>query len=273
MTLEQIKPLAEKSLNTFCAIFDFCKGEPDITTPVSDSPTACLRALERRGLIRWDTERVKGKTKRWAALTETGAKYGCEGLALVPSVTSPARNRQWVKVQFDLRDDDYLAAWDVAGELALQRQLAPTIRDLLLIHDLAEKGDYRLFYELYGLPNSRETEQFATMIQTFAKMQRTIDTLTAKLDSLQNTRIPANIGANSSEPPVHREKVHDDGKDDVEMEVTQVVTTGNEHLHEFLKSVFSLQEPKAEPAPVGLRAGNVASVPMPDLDDDIEIEW
>lgn len=289
MMTPEIKPLTEKTLTVFCAIFDFARGEADITVPVSDSPTACLRALERRGLILWDTERTRGKTKRFAALTETGAIYGCESLALVPSVTSPARNRQWVRVQFDLNDDDYLAAWDIAGELAQARLLAPTIRDLLQIHESADKGDYSLFYQLYGIPETKETSQFATMIQTFADMQQTINALTAKLDRLQNAPRNAVNGANSSEPSVQREKVHDDGTDNVEMKITVDVNAGRRANELFLKAVFSLQDEPAEsaqvttnidadlfvvspaqPAPVGLRAGNVASVPMPVYEDDDE---
>lgn len=185
---QEIKPLTEKTLTVFCAIFDFSRGVADITCPVSDSPTACLRALERRGLIVWDTERNRGKTKRYAALTALGAAYGCEtlALALAPMGISSGRNRQWVRVQFDLNDEDYQEAYRIAGDLAQARLLAPTIRDLLQIHEAADKGDYSLFYQLYGIPETKETSQFETMIQTFADMQRTIDTLTAKLDRLQN---------------------------------------------------------------------------------------
>jgi hypothetical protein len=78
----ELKPLPPKSLDVFCDVFDFSKGQADITCPASTYPTACLRACERRGLLLWDIENVNGETKRWCALTPMGATYGCETLAL-----------------------------------------------------------------------------------------------------------------------------------------------------------------------------------------------
>ena len=187
----EMKPLPAKSLDVFCSVFDFSKGQADITCPADTYPTACLRACERRGLLVWDTERVRGKTKRWCALTTLGAKVGCESMALVPDGTVSQRKRLWVKVQFDVNNPEYADAYRIAGELAEQRLLAETVADLLRIHDAAENGDYRLFYELYGIPETQETRQFENMLQTFGSMQSSLDALVNEnrmlREQLQNT--------------------------------------------------------------------------------------
>lgn len=189
-------PLPEKSLDVFCAIYADAKGISDVTRPADGYNNACLRACERRGLIVWDTERTDGKTRRWCALTPLGAKWGCEGLAHVALDTKQdTRNRQWVRMQFDVNKPDYADAFQVVGELVRDNLLAETVRDLLLIHKAAESGDYRLFYELYGIPETKETDQFQAMFSLMARMQDTIDELTEKVKA-QNTAIPATM------PPV-----------------------------------------------------------------------
>jgi hypothetical protein len=65
----------------------------------------------------------------------------------------------------------------LTGELARARLLAPTIRDCLLIHNLADGGDYSLFYQLYGIPDTNETRQFESMMQAFSGMQKTMSDL------------------------------------------------------------------------------------------------
>jgi hypothetical protein len=195
----ELKPLPPKSLDVFCDVFDFSKGQADITCPASTYPTACLRACERRGLLVWDTERVGGKTLRWCALTKLGAKVGCESMALVPSGTISQRKRLWVKMQFDVKDVDYKEAYGIAKDLAGESLLAPVVRDLLRIHKAAEEGDYRLFYERYGIPETKETEQFQAMFSVMERMQETIDSLTEKMKT-QMLSQSAPIAPNSRSP-------------------------------------------------------------------------
>ena len=263
-----MKPLPLTSLEHYCRLHEQAVFNPTSPIDVEGVNSSCIRAMYSRGLIEYEYITVNEAKTRRILFTELGLKYGCELMAHVPNGSKNPRKREWVKMQFNMGDKQYRRAYKVVGELIADNQLAPTVADLLLIHKAAEKGNYKPFYELYGIPETKETSQFATMIQTFADMQQTINTLTAKLDRLQS--IPKNTvnEAISSEPPVQREKVHDDGTENVAMAKTKVVTEGNAHMHEFLKSVFSLQEPKEEPAPVGLRAGNVASVPMPVFDDE-----
>lgn len=242
-----IKALPEKSLNTFCAIFDFAKGEADITCPASTYPTACLRACERRGLIVWDTERVKGKTKRWCALTKLGAYYGCEGLALVPEATKASRNRQWVKVQFDLDNPEYVTAYRLAGELARKRLLAPTMRDWLLIHaEFADKD------------NTTFAKAYPAMYKLMTETRQ--EDLIGKLEALlQNARIPANIGANF-------DLLADD--DTVVIDVQKDANSGKRASENFLKSVLALNPQPAIPQAGNPRVLVTKPIAMPDFEED-----
>lgn len=239
------KALPLKSLDVFCAVFDFSKGQADITCPASDYPTACLRACERRGLLVWDTERVKGETKRYCALTPLGAKVGCESMAmaLMPSDTMAVRNRQWVKVQFDVHHEDYSAAYQIAGELAREGLLAPTVRDLLLIHHLADHGDYSLFYQLYGIPATKETAQFETMLQSFASMSKTIQDLADENRKLREQLQPSKGIRTIAEQVDIPAPVFEDNSE-VLIEVHK--DTSNTANKNFLKSMFALIKSKED---------------------------
>lgn len=251
----EVKPLQPKSLDVFCDIFDFVRGQADITCPATDYRVSCLAALERRGLIQWDTERIKGKNKRWAALTELGARYGCEGLALaqVPEAQAPKRNRVWLKVQFDLNNEDYQKAYNIAGELAHARKLAPTIRDLLL----------------HGIPDTTETRQFETMMGAFAEMRQEMKTiadenrmLREQLIQLQNTPVstytppvsvlqPVSGGTqgNGGLKPLGGLKavaapnpVFDDEDDEDLIEIKRDESAGMKATQNFIKSLMDLSE-------------------------------
>ena len=251
-----MKPLPQPSLDVFCAIYSDAKGRPDTTCPADGYNNACLRACERRGLIVWDTERIDGKTRRWCALTALGAKWGCEGVAHVSDDTKQdGRNRQWVRMQFDINKPDYADAYEVVGELVEDNLLAETVRDLLLIHKAAETGDYRLFYELYGIPETKETRQFEAMFSVMERMQSTIDELTEKVKLQANPQSPETAPAHglrkvagqadgnaprTLDVPQFDVPVYDDDEDESLLSVQADTDAGRRASENFLKSIMGL---------------------------------
>jgi hypothetical protein len=144
-----MKPLPEKSFDTFCQIYTHARGIADSTCPADEFHVSCLGALERRGLIQWDTERVGGKMKRWCALTIQGAKEGCEALAQLPTGFNDTRNRVCLSMFLDLNNDDHFKAWQIAQALKQERIFTPVIVDLLLMHSEFLHQKDTVFSEVY----------------------------------------------------------------------------------------------------------------------------
>jgi hypothetical protein len=152
-----------------------------------------------------------------------------------------------------------------------------TMNNLIAMHKELRVGHVGLLQTLYP-------EAYATMLLIArneiemgheSKVERILEEFQRHM---LNTPKNAVNGATSSEPPAKREKVHDDGTENVEMEITVDVNAGRRANELFLKAVFSLQDepdenpqpvtdsddglfvvskPQPATAPVGLRAGNV----------------
>jgi hypothetical protein len=294
-----VKKLTQHQLEIITELYHAVDGQARVYVPVDTIPHSPLYWLahECRGLIAIEKKKRKGKVYRKIALTDSGviwcAEHGIYARDYTPSALMPlADKRLRTTLSFQVGVDD-----DLVGQVAKckeAREFIPILRlGITLYEALGYEGFQALtkstlnnfdifqmspdeitaaYMELESERQRLAFERAALEAQTlevkqFHDMFRDID---AKLDRLQNvSRTPVN-GANSSEPPVKREKVHDDGTENVEMAKTKVITEGNAHMHEFLKSVFSLQEPKEEPAPVGLRAGNVPTFAVSFDDDDDE---
>jgi hypothetical protein len=232
-----MKPLPEKSLDTFCQIYTHAQGQADITCPADDFHVSCLGALERRGLIQWDTERTGGKMKRWCALTRMGAKKACDQLAQLPTGFNDTRNRVCLSMFLDLNNDDHYRAWQVAQSLKGERIFTPVIVDLLLMHSEFLRQEDTTFSEAYP-------GMYKLMTET-----RQEDLLNRLENLLQNTPQSTDTGQNSGLQPLQGIKtignaqplakpVFEESEDDL-LEVKK--DTSNKASQNFLKSMMALQ--------------------------------
>jgi hypothetical protein len=118
-------------------------------------------------------------------------------------------------------------------------------------------GQFDLFKQLY--PEAYANILMSEMLQEWKRFA----------DTPRNT----NTGANSSEPPVQREKVHDDGTDDVDIEITVDANAGKIANQNFLRTTFGLLEekevvPVAPEIQLSPRKLDVPQFEVPNFDED-----
>jgi hypothetical protein len=272
-----MKPLQPTSLDHYCRLHAIAMVDPDSPIDVSEINNSCIRAMYARGLIEYRYITVNDAKTRHILFTELGLKYGCEKMAQahVPKGTKTPRNRVWVRAQFDLTDEDYETAFNIAGELIEANEFAPTLRDCLNIHDKAKDGDYSLFYQFYGIPAVKETASLESMAQSLQDMRGMIADLmdeNRKLrEQLQNTPQstdkPVSKGlqpvSGSTQGKVPNQLVvpqfevpkYEDDEDDTEdlLVVKKDLDAGKRATQNFLSSLMSLTDENNKP-PVNPKA-------------------
>lgn len=315
-----IKRLTQHQLEIITDLWQAVDGQAHVFVPADTLPYSPLYWLahECRGLITLRKTKRKGKVYRKIALTENGVIWcsdnGIYARESIPESLMPlADKRQRTTISFQVGVDDDLAGQ--VGECKKRRDFIPMLRlGITLYQALGYAGFQALtqstlnnlevfqmspdeiaaaYMELEAERQRLAFERAALEAQTlevkqFHDMFRDID---AKLSRLQSGVYLPNNGVNSSEPPVQREKVHDDGTDSVELNVTRNTNAGQSHMHEFLKAMTELQKkpdqntkpvtnddaglfvvtPQPAPVPSGIRKLDTPVIALPD--DDIEIEW
>jgi hypothetical protein len=283
-----VKKLTQHQLEIITELYHAVDGQARVYVPVDTIPHSPLYWLahECRGLIAIEKKKRKGKVYRKIALTDSGviwcADNGIYARDFTPSALMPlADKRLRTTLSFQVGVSD-----DLVGQVAKCKEAREFIPILRLAITLYEALGYEAFealtkstlnnFDIFQMSPDEISAAYAHIeseqqrlaferaaleaqtleVKQFHDMFRDID---AKLDSIQNARIPADNAPTRGLQPVsgatqgngvkalnvpqfEAPKFDEDSDDDFGLEIKKDLTAAARTTTNFLKSIMSLTE-------------------------------
>jgi hypothetical protein len=283
-----VKKLTQHQLEIITELYHAVDGQARVYVPVDTIPHSPLYWLahECRGLIAIEKKKRKGKVYRKIALTDSGviwcADNGIYARDFTPSALMPLadkRLRTTLSFQVGVSDDLVgqvakckearefipilrlaITLYEALGYTALEALTKSTLNNFDIFQmspDEITTAYMELESERQRLAFERAALEAQTLeVKQFHDMFRDID---AKLDSIQNARIPAHTPVSSDLQPVGggtqdkapnqlavpqfaAPKFDDDSDDDLGLEIKKDESAAARTTANFLKSILSLTE-------------------------------